>query len=182
MLVVARTQQETLPAATRRARRVHHHRTRAGRWPLRTRRPRLFCSSNSESGERTIIAFVSVFSACTAATRCCSNASGERWVFLCRRLVLDLVAGPARTTPLRLAAVHPIGPRIADRGQASDEPCPFDRVIAVDELDAQSLGLGIDHQRIARGEAVECCPARLLVQMRAGDVDHRACAHQRFTQ
>ena len=55
----------------------------------------------------------------------------------------------------------------------SDQPCAFQRVIPVDQLNAEAFGLGIHHQRMAGREAVEGVAARLLVQMGARDIDRR---------
>src|SRR5688572_16871375 len=54
----------------------------------------------------------------------------------------------------------------------SDEPGPLYGVIAVHQLDAQPLGLGVDHQRVPGGEANEGIPAGLLVQMGARHIEH----------
>ena len=40
---------------------------------------------------------------------------------------------------------------------------PLDRVVTVDELDAEPFRLGVDHERIARRQAIEGVAARLLV-------------------
>ena len=62
----------------------------------------------------------------------------------------------------------------------SDQPRALHRVVAVDQLHAEQLRLGVDHQRIARREAVECVAARLFVEVRAGHLDRGGARGQRL--
>jgi hypothetical protein len=45
------------------------------------------------------------------------------------------------------------------RCQGLNEPGAFHGVVTIDELDAEPLGFGVDHQRVACGEADESVPA-----------------------
>ena len=46
-------------------------------------------------------------------------------------------------------------------------------MVAVDQFDPETLWFGIDHEPITRGEAIEGVAARLLIEVRAGDIDRR---------
>jgi len=66
------------------------------------------------------------------------------------------------------------------RAFPSDQPGPLHRVVSVDQLDAEAIGLSVDHQRIAGREPAEGVAARLLVEVGAGDVDRRVAAGKRL--
>src|SRR5690606_37487289 len=47
----------------------------------------------------------------------------------------------------------------------------LDSSIAIDELDPETLGLGVDDQAVTRGETMERVAAGLFVKIRARDLD-----------
>ena len=103
-----------------------------------------------------------------AAARLCQRA------FACDGTRIDPQAPPELTMTS--------GPRSpSGRGLvASDFSGALHGVIAVDQLDPEALGLGVDHQGVSRGEPVERVAARLLVEVRAGDVDRGVAAGERL--
>ena len=51
-------------------------------------------------------------------------------------------------------------------------------MISVDQLDTETSGLGVYHQRIADREPIKRVTPRLLIQMGAGNVERRIAAHE----
>src|SRR5262245_27292799 len=57
----------------------------------------------------------------------------------------------------------------------------LNRMVTIDQLDAETLGLRVDHQRIARRQFHERIAPRLLVEMRARHVEHRLATIHRLS-
>ena len=66
------------------------------------------------------------------------------------------VAGFGHNDPILRTVAGGTHLQATSDGPASDEARALGGLIPVDELDAQSLRLGVDHQGVMGGETVEC--------------------------